>query len=79
MTTRPTLEPRPAGEYAHVEQLPDPPRPYDAMYQLPYVSSAFSILDVYFNERPDVLSRGGRATFAVILMTDRAGSFPIAS
>ena len=58
MTTRPTLEPRPAGEYAHIEQLPDPPRPYDAMYQLPYVSSAFSILDVYFNERPDVLVGG---------------------
>ena len=58
MTTRPTLEPRPAGEYAHPGQLPDPPRPYDAMQQLPHVSTVFSILDEYFRERPDVLVGG---------------------
>ena len=58
MTTRPTLKHQHAGKYAQPGQLPDPLRPYDAMYQLPYVSSVFSILDEYFKERPDVLVGG---------------------
>ena len=58
MTTRPILKPQPAGEYARPEQLPDPPRPYDAMSRLPYIIAAFSVLDVYFVEHPDVLVGG---------------------
>ncbi len=58
MTIRPALNPQPASEYAHLGQLPDPPRLPDAMQQLPYVTTAFTILDDYFRERPDVLVGG---------------------
>ena len=58
MTIRPALNPLPASEHAHPGQLPDPPRPPDAMQQLPYVTTALTILDDYFRERPDVLVGG---------------------
>ena len=58
MTIRPALNPQSASEYAHPGQLPDPPRLPDAMQQFPYLSTAFTILDDYFKERPDVLVGG---------------------
>ena len=58
MTTRPALETQAADEYARLEQLPDPPRPYTDMQQLPNVYAAFSILDAYFRGRPDVFVGG---------------------
>ena len=58
MITRPALEPRPAGELALLEQLPDPPRPYTDMQQLPNVTTAHLVLDYYFRERPDVFVGG---------------------
>ena len=58
MTIRPILKPQPAGEYARPEQLPDPPRPYIDMQQYPYASTAFTILDAHFRERPDVFVGG---------------------
>ena len=58
MTTRPILKPQPAGEYAQLGQLPDPPRPYIDMQQYPYACTAFIILDTYFRERPDVFVGG---------------------
>ena len=58
MTIRPALNPQPASEYAHLGQLPDPPRLPDAMQQLPYLTTAFTILDDYFRERPDALVGG---------------------
>ena len=58
MIIRPTLEPRPAGELALLEQLPDPPRPYIDMQQFPNLSATFQVLDYYFRERPDVFVGG---------------------
>ena len=58
MITRPTLEPRPAGELPLLEQLPDPPRPYIDMQQFPNLSATFQVLDYYFRERPDVFVGG---------------------
>ena len=58
MTTRPALESIPAGELALLEQLPDPPRPYTDMQQLPNIVTAHGVLDYYFRERPDVFVGG---------------------
>ncbi len=58
MTIRPALNPLPASEHAHLGPLPDPPRPYIDMQQLPYVTTTFAILDDYFRERPDVFVGG---------------------
>ena len=58
MITRPTLEPRPAGELALPEQLPRPPRPFIDMQQYSHASTANHVLDYYFRERPDVFVGG---------------------
>lgn len=58
MTIKSALNTLPAGEHAHIEQLPDPPRPYIDMQQYPYTSAAFTILDAHFRERPDVFVGG---------------------
>ncbi len=58
MTIKPVLNPLPAGEFAHVEQLPDPPRPYIDMQQYSYASTANYVLDYYFRDRPDVFVGG---------------------
>ncbi len=58
MTTSAALEPHPTRDHHRVQQLPDPPRPPDAMYQFPHVTTAFYILDDHFRERPDVLVSG---------------------
>ena len=58
MTTRPILKPQSVAEYARVEQLSDPSRPYDAMQQHPHWTNVSSILYDYFKERRDVLVGG---------------------
>ena len=58
MTATTTLTPPPAGKYAHVAPLPTPPKAPDAMQQLPYVTRAYSILDTYCHQRPDVFVGG---------------------
>ena len=58
MTTRPALKPQAADEYARLGQLPDPPRPYTDMQQLPNVYAANYVLDYYFRERADVFVGG---------------------
>ena len=58
MTTRPALEIQAADEYAHLGQLPDPPRPYTDMQQLPNVYASNYVLDYYFRERADVFVGG---------------------
>ena len=58
MSTNTALKPESPKGYARIEQLPDPPRPPDAMYQFPYLTTAFMILDDHFGKRPDVLVGG---------------------
>ena len=55
MTATTTLKPPPADGYAHVVPLPTPPKAPDAMQQSPYITRAYSILETYFHQRPDVL------------------------
>ena len=59
MTASTTLTPPPAGEYARLKTLPDPPKPPDAMNQSPHIFRAYAILENYLRHRPDVLV-GGR-------------------
>ena len=46
------------GRRPTLTRLPDPPKPPDAMKQLPHVSRANMILDDYYRDRPDVLVGG---------------------
>ncbi len=55
MTATTKLKPPPADGYAHVVPLPTPPKAPDAMQQSPYITRAYSILETYFHQRPDVL------------------------
>ena len=58
MTTKSLLKLQPSGKYAQVVPLPTPPKAPDAMQQLPYITTAYSILDTYFHRRPDVFVGG---------------------
>ena len=58
MTTRTVLRPPPAGEYAHLEPLPDPPRTPD-MQQHISITAFDSYLRAHFADRADVLVCGG--------------------
>ena len=56
MTTRSTLRPQ-IADYAHLEQLPDPPREPD-MQQSVGIIAFHLILNPYFSHRDDVLISG---------------------
>ena len=58
MIARATLTPPPPAAPAHLAPLPDPPKAPDAMQQLPYITTAYSILDTYFDDRSDVFVSG---------------------
>ncbi len=57
MATGTALRPPPAGEYAHLEPLPDPPRVPD-MQQYDRLVAFDSILRAHFAQRADVLISG---------------------
>ena len=46
------------GRHRLLTRLPDPPKPPDAMKQLPHVSNTYVILNNYYRDRPDVLVGG---------------------
>lgn len=56
MTTTP--QPQPAPAYPKLTLLPDPPRPFDAMLQQPFLARADQILRSHFHPRTDVLVSG---------------------
>ncbi|MCE2458252.1 MAG: Uma2 family endonuclease [Dehalococcoidia bacterium] len=55
MTTRHVPK---TGRSEPLTRLPDPPKPPDAMQQLPHVSNAYVILNDYFRHRTDVFVGG---------------------
>ena len=55
MTTRHVPK---TGRHPSLTPLPDPPKPPDAMKQLPHVSNAYVILNDYFRDRTDVFVGG---------------------
>ena len=55
MTTRHVPK---TGRHEPLTRLPDPPKPLDAMQQLPHVSNAYVILNDYYRDRTDVLVGG---------------------
>ena len=56
MTTTP--QPQSAPTYPKLTPLPDPPKPPDAMKQLPYIARADQVLRSHFHPRTDVLVSG---------------------
>ena len=58
MTGKPISKLWTGGAYPHLTKLPDPPKPSDAMQQLPHVSRAYTTLESYFRQQPDVLVGG---------------------
>ena len=58
MTGKPISKLRTGGAYPHLTKLPDPPKPSDAMQQLPHISRAYTTLESYFRQQPDVLVGG---------------------
>ena len=55
MTSKPISKLWTGGAYPHLTKLPDPPKPSDAMQQLPHISRAYTTLESYFRQQPDVL------------------------
>ena len=58
MTTTPQHQTQPAPAYPKLTPLPDPPKPPDAMKQLPYIARADQVLRSHFYPRTDVLVSG---------------------
>ena len=58
MTTKPASQSPPADAYPPLTELPDPPKPPDAMQQRRHITSADQILRAYYRARPDVLVSG---------------------
>ena len=58
MTATTTITSPPPSGTARLAPLPDPPKAPDAMQQLPYITTAYSVLDSYFHRRPDVFVGG---------------------
>ncbi len=58
MTATTTITPPTPGQYGRLAPLPDPPKAPDAMQQFPSITTAYSILDTYFQRRPDVFVGG---------------------
>ena len=58
MTSKPISTLRTGGAYPHLTKLPDPPKPSDAMQQLPHISRVYTTLESYFRQQPDVLVGG---------------------
>ena len=46
---------RPNRDSLALTRLPDPPKPPDAMQQFPHVDRAYTVLNDYYRDRPDVL------------------------
>lgn len=58
MTTQPQTRPRPAGDFAHLKPLPDPPRLPDAMLQHKHMTRADQTLETWFRRRSDAMVGG---------------------
>ncbi len=58
MTTKPASTPQPAGEGRRLTPLPDPPKPPDAMQQLPHIARAILVLEDHFHRLPNVFVNG---------------------
>ena len=58
MSTKPASTPQPAGEGRRLTPLPDPPKPPDAMQQLPHIARAILVLEDHFHRLPNVFVNG---------------------